>query len=466
MSMIKNSYSKYILACVLIFSVLLTPNFANVNVVEAANKKVSVATITKNANTFVTKLKGKDYVGAHKLASSDLKKAVTPQYLGVLWVEIVRNSSFGTIGKGTLDKNVGAYYNVIFPIQVKYMKMNMVVRVNEFGQIHDFTFTLQPTGTSVVGEPKYKDSSKFTERKVVIGNGAFKLSGALTVPNGEGPFPVVVLVHGTGETDMDETAYSLKPFRDLAYGLSSKGVAVLRYNKRNFEHAIKSYTNEKYALNEETIYDALTAGAFLLKEPKIDPKRIYLGGHSLGGMTAPSILKKDTKNVYSGIINFAGPARSFPDVAIDQVNLLFKSGVIDEETSKQLSRGYEMLKSPTFSPAKPPKDYNIGLPYFYAALSKIQPVEVAKTIDEPILVLQGKRDYQVLAEKEIPLWEALQQEKKNVTIKQYDKLNHFFTEGTAEMSNIQEYYIPQNIPEYVINDVVEWISNQVVLSEN
>src|SRR5437868_1155092 len=73
----------------------------------------------------------------------------------------------------------------------------------------------------------------FDEREVTVGKGEWELPGTLGLPKGSGPFPAVVLVQGSGPQDRDETMGVNKPFQDIAWGLASNGIAVLRYDKRN-----------------------------------------------------------------------------------------------------------------------------------------------------------------------------------------------------------------------------------------
>src|SRR6185503_449764 len=98
------------------------------------------------------------------------------------------------------------------------------------------------------------------------------------------------LVQGSGATDQDETAFALKPFRDLAEGLASKGIAVLRYNKRTYEHGLKTQFSPFYTVDKETTDDALLVTQFLKNEPLIDKNQIYILGHSQGGMMLPKMI--------------------------------------------------------------------------------------------------------------------------------------------------------------------------------
>ena len=84
--------------------------------------------------------------------------------------------------------------------------------------------------------PSYARPDSYIERAVTVGAGEWKLPATLSLPKTAGKVPAIVLVHGSGAHDRDETVFASKPFRDLAEGLASDGIAVLRYEKRNQAH--------------------------------------------------------------------------------------------------------------------------------------------------------------------------------------------------------------------------------------
>jgi pimeloyl-ACP methyl ester carboxylesterase len=151
--------------------------------------------------------------------------------------------------------------------------------------------------------------ARFNERKTWSLMSAAGRYPALSLPSGAGPLPAIVLVHGSGQHDRDETIGPNKPFRDLAWGLASRGIAVLRYEKRTRQHQQRVAQLENgFTVKEEAIDDAGAAVALLRNRTGIRANRIYVLGHSLGAMLAPRIAAADP--AVAGLVLMAGPVRS------------------------------------------------------------------------------------------------------------------------------------------------------------
>ena len=118
---------------------------------------------------------------------------------------------------------------VTFPVKFANQNINFRVVINSSGLVAGI---FQLPGAVDWKRPEYSKPDSFKERDVTVGEGEWKLPGTLTLPNGSGPFPAAVLVHGSGPNDRDETVGGAKVFKDLAEGLASRGIAVLRYEKR------------------------------------------------------------------------------------------------------------------------------------------------------------------------------------------------------------------------------------------
>lgn len=307
--------------------------------------------------------------------------------------------------------------------------------------------------------PSYVDFSKFEEKEIAFGEVIWRLPGTLSLPKGDGPFPAVILVHGSGPNDRDETIGPNKPFRDLAHGLASRGIAVLRYEKRTKHHSIMmALSVNNITVKEETIDDAVTAIEALESQEKIDPKRIFVLGHSLGGMLIPRIGK--TKGNIAGFISLAGSTRPLEDLVLEQTKyLLSLDGKLTEEAQKKLKEIEQQVakvKSPKLSENTSTSELPLGgPPKYWLDLRGYDPANEAKELQKPMLILQGERDYQVTME-DFAGWKKALGSQENVTFVSYRGLNHLFMQGEGK-SKPAEYSQPGNVAKVVIEDIVKWM---------
>lgn len=417
----------------------------------------------QKARHYIRDLEAGKYQHALKSTSRALKKSISEQWLEEYWVTLKQQlqsqaGEFLSIGSVTVKESNRVHTNVEVELLFEKATFPFILRMDRSAKVDDFL--LDSFMGPFAEAPLYSKPELFTEKEVVIGKGDFALPGTLSIPKGKGPFPAVVLVQGSGATDKDETVYALKPFRDLAFGLASQGIAVLRYNKRTYEHAIKTTADPNHTVDKETTDDALLATRLLEKEKRIDEERIYILGHSQGGMMVPKMIEEDKRQNIAGAIIMGGPARTIQDVVLDQFEYLLSVGQITEQVYEFYTTQYEMLNDPDFSGENPPEEFQLGQAAFWDSINDIRAAEMAKNQTEPLLIIQGERDYQVLSDVEIPVWKAALRDRENITYQLYPKLNHFFTEGTGEMSKPEEYFIPANIPKYVVNDIVDWVKSE------
>ncbi|HEY8540959.1 MAG TPA: alpha/beta fold hydrolase, partial [Pseudothermotoga sp.] len=244
--------------------------------------------------------------------------------------------------------------------------------------------------------------------------------------------------------------------KDIAWGLASNGIAVLRYDKRTKvypEECVKMI--DTFTVNDETVDDALAAIDLLKNFEKIDKDKIFILGHSLGATMAPRIAARSEK--LAGIILLAPTARGLYILnALDQLEYIFSlDGKIDESESKQLLDMREQLER---IQKRQLKDNEVVLgsskAYWYDLLD-YNPVELAKSLTVPILIMQGARDYQVTM-KDFGIWHEALKGKGNVTFKVYEDLNHLFIPGKGP-STPAEYQQPGNVDSKIIEDIVQWI---------
>lgn len=304
--------------------------------------------------------------------------------------------------------------------------------------------------------PALAQGGDIIERDTVVTTGAIKLPATLTLPAGAARAPAVVLVHGSGPNDRDETVGANKPFRDLAHGLARKGIVVIRYEKRS-RAAPLSFMGRRFTVDDEVVDDALSAAALLRGLPEVDPARVVVLGHSLGGTLAPRIGQRDT--ALAGLVILAGATRPLTDMIEAQFAYLRSlpgadTAAIDKALAG-MAPGLAAVRAltPADSAAK---NVFFGAPAAYwLDLAGYDPVRVAGTLRMPILILQGGRDYQV-TNADLAGWRAGLGKRANVRIVEYPTLNHLFIAGSG-LSSPAEYGVAGSVDGQVIADIADWI---------
>lgn len=306
--------------------------------------------------------------------------------------------------------------------------------------------------------PAYVKPDSFREVEISVGKGFFPLPATLSLPNGAGPFPGIVLVHGSGPNDRDETIGPNKPFRDLAQGLASQGIAALRYEKRTRQHPLNILLiGNRLTVKEETIDDAVAAVETLVAQERIDSRRIFVLGHSLGGMVLPRIIAAQDK--IAGGICLAGAARPLEDLILEQTKyILSLDGPPTAEQGLEIARTEEQVakvKSAELSSKMSVGELPLRIPAAYwLDLRDFDPPAAAKSSTVPLLFLQGERDYQVTME-DFARWKETLKKRPHTKFISYPRLNHLFMAGEGKSSPV-EYLTPGNVAEQVINDVAAW----------
>lgn len=398
---------------------------------------------------------------AAKLVGADLSTMLTIKPIGPrnvalptgTWIQQVYTSSDGIIVVTLGVVKAQSAYFLIFRATAD--KLNAITAVMNQSLLK-LRFLQDETA------PPYADPALYTEQEVTISGGGFSLPGTLTMPKGEGPFPAVVLVHGSGPNDRDESLGPNRPFRDLAWGLASNGIAVLRYDKRTLIYGEKSAVPiENLTVKEESMDDALAAAALLRTTAGIDPTKVFILGHSLGGLLTPRITAQDSE--LAGAIIMAGNTRPLEDLMVIQTSYLAETdGTVSLAEKNQIDivkKQVRNIKDLTDSQWGEKGLFILGAPAAYwLDLRSYNPVETARKLTQPLLILQGECDYQVTFKEDFQGWKDGLSDRTDVTFKSYAKLNHLFMVGTGTgAGTAEEYAIPGHIPLEVITDISAWI---------
>ena len=248
--------------------------------------------------------------------------------------------------------------------------------------------------------------------------------------------------------DRDETVGGTKVFKDLAEGLASRGVVVLRYEKRTRQYGPRVAAIKHFTVAEEVVDDAAKAAALLRTQKEVDPNKVFVLGHSLGGYVAPRIADEDGK--LAGLIILAGNVRPVEDLLLEQMQAMGAQQSAMDQAKAVYAKVKKLEPGDEDSPAL------LGQPpAYWLDLKGYNPAEKAKALGRPMLILQGERDYQVPM-TDFELWKTALGSSKGVTVKSYPTLNHLFVAGEGK-SMPAEYAKPGHVAAEVVDEIAAFV---------
>ncbi len=320
---------------------------------------------------------------------------------------------------------------------------------NKDCKLEKLWFSYQPI------EEEY-DEEKMEEIDITIGEGEFPLDGILTLPKGIKNAPIVILVHGSGQSDMDETigGTSNKPFRDIARGLAKEGIASIRYNKRFYQYMDQA--TDTMTVYDEVLDDVAYAIDYAMGLTNVNSEKVFILGHSLGGMLCPKIAEDNPE--IAGFISLAGSPRKLEDIILDQATEAAESGAVSE-TEKTLyldtiKAQIELIKGLTEDNLNEPLLGANG--YYWKSLNEIDTPKIVANLTLPMLFMQGEADFQVYPEVDFKMWKELLKDNDNATFLYYEGLNHLFMPTTG-VRDISDYSEKSKVDENVILAIAEWV---------
>jgi dienelactone hydrolase len=386
---------------------------------------------------------GGKYAELNQMFAPSTKDSYTEAALSKLAAQMKAWGSVQKVGQPS-PRDMGLVSVVTILVEFEKDNKDFTFPVNADGKI--VQMYIRP-GQAAWQRPDYVKAAAFQTREVTVGTDEWKLPGTLTIPVDKRPCPAVVLVPDAGPSDRDATRYATKIFRDLAEGLSSRGVAVLRYEKRTRQYAAKMMETS-YTIDDETAHDAVAALALLRTQPEIDGKRIYVLGFGVGGFIAPRIAADDAH--LAGAIMLAAPARPLEDWYLEEAEALGATGAKLQAVKEQASKVKRLDAGDSDLPTL------FALPAAYwLDLKGYNPAGDAKKLSAPSLVLQGDRDFEVTS-KEFTVWKTGLAGRRDAVFKSYPSLNHYFVAGEGKSTD-QEYRKPGHVAPEVIDDIAKFI---------
>ena len=407
-----------------------------------------------------------------------LRPMAPPEVLRAAWEsEIAENGPVSAVGTPVTE--AAEHGTVTVKVPVEFARGPRTVVVALAGEQQWITgIQILPASaaepTTPWEPPAYADPGAFTENGVTLGDGPLAVPGTLSTPRlgaagpggaglgGPGlggPVPAVVLLSGSGPQDQDETIGRNKPLKDLAWGLATAGVAVLRFEKVTRAHPGLVAADPAFTLADEYVPHASAAIGLLRGHPAVDPARIFVAGHSLGGTVAPRVAAGTPT---AGLVILAGGAQPLHQAAMRQLRYLASLGGAAAAGAtgalEVIARQAEAVDDPGLSESTPSSDLPFGVPAAYwLDLRGYDPAAAAAALGKPMLIVQGGRDYQVTVADDLSRWQAALAARPGVTIRVYPADNHLFFPGSGP-SAPAEYEPAQHMDPAVVADVAHWVT--------
>lgn len=300
----------------------------------------------------------------------------------------------------------------------------------------------KPKRSQIVAPPFPYNSEDLTFPSAALG---VQMAGTLTTPKSKGPFPAVILVSGSGRQNRDEELLDHKPFLIISDHLTKAGYAVLRYDDRGVGKSTGTFDGSTTA---DFAKDTAGAVAFLRNRKDIDATKIFIAGHSEGGLIAPMVAAEDPK--LAGIILLAGPGVSGEKIMELQA---FASPRAAGMPADQVER----VGKSTIDAVKKRIDSDPWIAFFW----KYDPAPTIAKVKCPILALNGALDTQVNADQNLDAIEAATKAGGNtrVTLSKLANMNHLFqttkTGAPSEYMNNEETFSP-----IALTEITRWLNSQ------
>ena len=417
----------------------------------------SIINLINRADSFFDTMDKGNFQEAHTFFDESVKDKISPDELKLFWLRL--GNTLGTFEavEGAQNKTQGEFYQVTLECVFTKGTQGFTFIFNKSEKLVGF-FVAQSSAEAAYVEPAYADTNLYSQKEIEIKFANGQMAGMLTTPKSGTNFPLVVFVHGSGPSDMDETVGPNKPFKDLAVGLAAKGIASIRYVKRS-----KIYPNEFtkiFTAKEEVLDDALAAIEIAKSTPGINKAQIFLMGHSLGGMLAPRIaaLSPDL----AGIILAAAPARKLSDVIAEQNKYLYAvSGDTSAAMRKQFQEAAnEIDRSRLLKLGDIAADSVIlsAPASYWIDINNYDQLASARRFTKKILVIQGENDFQVSVQ-DFSIWRAALAANRNASFKLYPDLNHLLS-SQKQKGNGMQYRTPANVSPRLIDDISVWIKGK------
>ncbi len=420
----------------------------------------------ETGETFVTQyftdlMSGEKNTELYALFTDEVKAQLPQVSFEGIWPQLTALcGAFVGFGEMT-TQDIQGYKVYLQRLDMENQDLDMSLAVDASGKVGGLNFAPAKTVEAAPAELP----QGIVEEDVFIGEGERELPGTLTLPAEGDNFPGVVLVHGSGPNDRDESVGQTKLFRDLAWTLAQNGIASVRYDKRTnvYGEKIAAQVQSDFTVEEETIQDAILAGKIMKSDARINAEKTFLIGHSMGAMLGPRIAT-ESEGLFTGLVLVSGTPLPLTDIILAQNEDGLAKLPEDQRAAQQPLVDAEQQKLKTLSTATAEEARALtvfGIPgYYLYEMGQYDAAKLALDLQLPTFILQGGKDFQVTEANGYDAWQKALGEQDFITYKLYPELNHVmmaYTGDPALQGTVAEYNTPANVDQTVAQDIIAWI---------
>ena len=423
--------------------------------------------VVATAEAVMALMEAGEFADVVDMVEPALRELVSAESLRDSWRELAATHG-PVVEVGTpLTESAGADHRLAkIAVTCERGAFAVLMVIDRTGRLHGLQFAPPAAAepTQPREPPPYVDPTAFTEHEVTVGEMPWATPGTLSLPEPPRPGPAIVLLAGSGPSDRDVTMGRNKIFRDLAWGLASRGIAVLRFDKVTYTHR-GTLDTRAFTAFDEFVRPGVAAVHLLRDHPLVDGNRIFVLGHSQGGTMAPRVAAAEPS--VAGLIVLAGATEPLHRSLLRQVRFLaaLRGPSADPEadpTVRTIAEQVALIDDPDLSPSTPDHLLPLGVPaQYWLDLRSYDPVAAAADLDLPMLVMQGGRDYQVTVTDDLVGWQNGLADRDNVTIRVYPADDHLFFAGSGR-STPADYEPAQHVDQDVVNDIARWVAGKTL----
>ncbi len=401
------------------------------------------------------------YDSVYARFDANMKQQLSKEYLETIWKQIEsKYGLFETIKASQLLPNDELW---MVDVVIGFVNQDVSAKItyDSTNKIAGIFFTPLNKVSSFYKIPDYADTSVFYEKNIKFGIPGWELEGTLTLPkNNIGKPLVMVLVPGLGAHERDLTLGKNKIFKDLAYGLSSKGIATFRFDKRTYTYKNKMSKQVDVDFDDVIVDDVIAAVNMLANSEEVDKNNILVAGHSFGGYLLPEIIERSEH--IKGAIFLAAPARHLTEVLKNQYDtMIMADGKVDENEAEfiekfdiQIKNALNISKNDRILP----KHLPLGLTAsFWKYIDDYDLKAHKNKKGVKMLFLHAMNDEQV-NDRDWEIWSEIYGNDKSCTMIKLKDLNHIFHKVTQN-EDIEDNQKLRHVDKSLLEIIFKWLNN-------